>query len=145
MLDQPLVNKHTFFTTNESDARALDASRHGSTPAEAAAAPPMRRGKKPKRSSQANAEEEEAEEEEAEAEGVAPSALKKRRREKLEKARAASYSELDQRVERHAKMGRALQRIGIEKALMGKGARRKMRSKEEGAPRTFKWKQRRKK
>ena len=145
MLDQPLVNKHTFFATNESDARALDASRHGSTPAEAAAAPPMRRANKPprKRSGEADAEEEAAEAEEAV--GVAPAALPKRRRQKLEKARAASYSELDQRVARHAKMGRALQRIGIEKALMGKGARKKMRSKEEGAPRVFKWKQRRKK
>ena len=45
----------------------------------------------------------------------------------------------------HSKMGRALQRIGLEKALMGKGPRRKLKKKEEGGPRVFKFKQRRKK
>ena len=76
---------------------------------------------------------------------------------KLEKARAAKYDELQQRQERHSKMGRALERIGLEKALMGKGARRKLKPKKQqlgaesgsggggGAPRQFKFKQRRKK
>ena len=68
-------------------------------------------------------------------------------RARLEKARAQQYSELEQRQERHQKMGKALQRIGIEKALMGKGARKKLRKPKDGqgGPKTFKWRQRRKK
>ena len=42
-------------------------------------------------------------------------------------------------------MSKTLQRISIEKALMGKGARQKLTPKEEGGPRVFKWKPRRKK
>ena len=91
-------------------------------------------------------EEEEAEEEEAEwATKGASATLSAKRRERLERARAAQYAELAQREARAAKMGEALQRIGMEKALMGKGPRKKMRSKEDGAPRLFKWRQRRKK
>ena len=80
---------------------------------------------------------------------VAPSRKKLRKKDlaKLEAARAAQYSELEQREARHSKMGATLQRLGMEKALMGKGAKRKLKPKpgKEGAPRQFKWKQRRQK
>ena len=71
--------------------------------------------------------------------------LPRHRRAKLERARAANYSELEQRVERHSKMARALERISIDKALQGKGARRRLKRKEDGGPKIFKFKPRRKK
>lgn len=150
MLDAPLQNKHTIFVADDTEARKLDVSRHGSTPAEAAAAPPLRlkRGKKRRRSSHADGADGGEEAEEAMEDHVstaAGSAMPNKTRAKLEKARAATYAELEQREQRHAKMGKALQRISIEKALMGKGPRRKLKKKGEGAARVFKWKQRRKK
>ena len=165
MLDAPLQNKHTVFAADATEARSLDASRHGSTPAEAAALPPVRKPKKKKRGREAAEADAEAaegkkqkvgeeastaamgeeadseEEEEAVAFGSALAALNKKQRERLEKARAKQYAELEQRVERHTKMGRALERISMEKALMGKGPRRKLKPKVEGAPKAFKWKQ----
>ena len=156
MLDAPLQNKHTFFANDETSARALDPTGHGTTAAEAAALPPVKRSKKRRREQQQQEEEEEEvgggssddEEEVGESGGTKRKKkpyVSKRDRAKLETSRAAQYSELEQRVERHSKMAKALERIGMEKALMGKGARRKLKPKpgQEGAPRKFKFKQRR--
>jgi U3 small nucleolar RNA-associated protein 11 len=57
--------------------------------------------------------------------------------------RAGRYSELEQRLERHEQMGSALSRIATERALQGKGKRKKLRSKQDG-PRAYKWRQQRK-
>ena len=89
-------------------------------------------------------EEEEQEEAGASSSAAAPAALPRNALEKLEKERAKKYSELEQREERHKKMGQALQRIGIQKALQGKGPVMKMKGKGDGG-KVFKWKQRRKK
>ena len=160
MLDAPLQNKHTIFVSDQAAAKGLDVSRHGSTPGEAALAPPVRSKKGLKRKqreameaaaatdaavAEEEAEEEEEEEEEAFGASSAYDRLPKKRRALLEKAKARQYAELEQREARNAKMSKALQRIGIEKALMGKGARKKIKTKEEGAPRLFKWKPRRQK
>ena len=76
---------------------------------------------------------------------AAAAALPRKALEKLEKERAKKYSELEQREERHKKMGQALQRIGIQKALQGKGPVMKMKGKGDNGGKVFKWKQRRKK
>jgi len=173
-LDAPLQNRHTIFVDAESEARSINVPRHGATPADIAVAPPMRREKKRRRAEaevEAEAEGEAWEAGPADADGFNEDAegedgwadssgdavewrsaprlagLSAKKREKLERARRAQYSELEQREERHAKMGKTLQRLGIEKALMGKGARKKLKSKggaQEGAPKVFKWKPRRK-
>ena len=62
---------------------------------------------------------------------------------KAERALAARYSEVSQREVRHHKMTVALERIGIEKALQGKGRVKKLKTK-PGEPRKFKWRQERK-
>jgi U3 small nucleolar RNA-associated protein 11 len=170
MLDAPLQNKHTVFVSDAASARALDASGHGSTPAETLAVPPVRPKKVAKRArategaagssssssskqhafatgggddDDADSDDEDGGEEQRRPAGGR--ALPKKAQAKLDKARAAKYAELEQREQRHAKMGQALRRIGIEKALMGKGARKKLKPKEEGGPKVFKWKQRRSK
>ena len=73
--------------------------------------------------------------------------MSKKARAKLDRARAAQYEELEQRVARHDKMGRTLQRIGIEKALLGKGPRKKIKSSATNGVvgKVFKYRQRRKK
>ena len=154
MLDAPLQNKHTIFVEDAAAGKALDASRHGATPGEAALAPPVRAKKGLKRrkreameaAAMEVADDDDDDDDDDDATPAASSAYErvpKHRREKLERSKAAQYAELEQRQERHAKMGKALVRIGIEKALMGKGARRKLASKGEGAPKAFKWKPRR--
>ena len=177
MLDAPLQNKHTFFVEPEAVASSSgghsgdsgganhpDLSGRGGTPAELAAAGRRKEQRKRAREEEAQAsaaadEDEEAEDAQDDARVERP-AVSKKARLKLERARAAKYDELQQRQERHSKMGRALERIGLEKALMGKGARRKLKPKKQlgvadadgaggggggGAPRQFKFKQRRKK
>lgn len=62
---------------------------------------------------------------------------------KAERARNLKYSELAQREERHRKMSKTLERINLEKALLGKGRVKKMKPK-EGEMRRFKWRQERK-
>jgi len=63
---------------------------------------------------------------------------------KIEKKLAARYSELKQREVRQVKLGQVMQRISQERALIGKGRRKKLQT-EEGQPRQFKWRQERKK
>lgn len=160
MLDAPLLNKHTIFASDEASARELDPAAGRSTALEAARSSPVKKGKKRQRDEHAHTQageagtsaayEEETEHRKDDSEvDVAPSRKKLRKKDlaKLEAARAAQYSELEQREARHSKMGATLQRLGMEKALMGKGAKRKLKPKpgKEGAPRQFKWKQRRQK
>lgn len=156
MLDAPLQNKHTVFVDDDASARAIDASSRGTTPAELASSVPLRpSGKAASRgagsSSSAAAEADDgAETDAAPAPSVQAAAsgrrLTKKAQAKLDRARAAQYEELDQRVARHDKMGRTLQRIGIEKALLGKGPRRKLKAVVDGvATKVFKYRQRRKK
>jgi U3 small nucleolar RNA-associated protein 11 len=154
MLDAPLQNKHTIFADDEAAARELDTSGERSTALAAAALPPVKRRAEKRRREQSQEGDDADGGASADADdgphaggsaGPAAKKLRKKQQLKLEAARAAQYSELEQRVARHGKMGAALQRISTEKALMGKGARRKLKPKsgQEGAPRQFKWKQRR--
>lgn len=62
---------------------------------------------------------------------------------KAEKKLAARYSELKQREQRQAKLAQVMQRISQERALIGKGRRKKLRTK-QGQPRVFKWRPERK-
>lgn len=162
MLDAPLTNKHTRFVADVAAAAGVDAVRPGTTPAEVALAPPAQRGKRrrvmvgndgsdapPDGADGVGVEGGEMSQDDGDVadgvgSGTAPR-LPKKARAKLERARAANYSELEQRVERHSKMARALERISIDKALQGKGARRRLKRKEDGGPKIFKFKPRRKK
>ena len=81
--------------------------------------------------------------------GTAPSGassgagVSKKAKATLERARAAKYSELEQRESRLLKMKRTLERIGIERALQGKGKVKKLKTK-SGELRQYKWRQERK-
>ena len=56
---------------------------------------------------------------------------------------AKQRRELEQRSERAAKLGERLQQLGVERALQGKGRRRR-RASDEGTQRHYKWSQERK-
>ena len=56
---------------------------------------------------------------------------------------ARQRRELEQRSERAAKLGERLQQLGVERALQGKGRRRR-RASDEGTQRHYKWSQERK-
>lgn len=129
MLDAPLQNRHTVFVTDAADADSVRLRSDGVTPADIASAS--------QHASHAGAP-------------PASKGLSKKALAKLERQRAAKYDELEQRIVRNEKMGRALQRLSMERALMGKGARKTIRKKQgaEGGgaqKRQFKFKQRRKK
>ena len=152
MLDVPMQNRHTVFADDEASALAIEAAGRGSTPAELVGAAPLLRRHVPGPStSTATAAADAADVEDAgsDASESAPKrgkpAVSRKQHAKLAKARDAQYRELEQRVERHTKMGRALQRIGIEKALLGKGPRKKLAPTADAPQKQFKFRQRRKK
>jgi hypothetical protein len=150
LLDRPLENRHTIFASDEASARATSREDRGDTPAELAALAAARaRHAAPGSSGGPSREGGEAmsggEGEGGEAMGEGeegPAPPTKKQRKAIERARAAEYSELEQRIARHEKMRRTLERIGREKALLGKGKRQKLKVA-EGMPKAFKWKQRR--
>ena len=158
MLDAPLSNKHTVFVDNAEAAKAINVAARGCTPAERASAAPLRPerhqlGKVPHASAGSSLPSTEADLPAAGGSaldavnsiGGRSSRISKRMHAKLERARAAQYDELEQRISRHSKMGHTLQRIAVEKALLGKGPRRKLKAKAEGGGKVFKFRQRRKK
>ena len=155
MLDAPLQNKHTIFVDNAASARGIDMSARGATPAELASSKPLRRGAgggAGPSSSSASTMEDEVDGEDGSVAAPPPGApagssqLSKKAMAKLERERAAHYEEFQQRTARHDKMARTLQRIGIEKALLGKGPRRKIKATVEGiVKKVHKWRQRRQK
>ncbi|KAL1511049.1 hypothetical protein AB1Y20_005873 [Prymnesium parvum] len=145
-VDAPAQNKHTVFIDSKEEAKDLDLVEHFDTPAEL-----LSRAKhRPRRNSRT------VQTVDSRGWGYLPSqnvpavnelhtsALPKRLATKAEKSRAAKYSELTQREERHRKMARTLERIGIEKALLGKGRVKKLKGK-DGELRQYKWRQERKK
>lgn len=71
---------------------------------------------------------------------------KGRLRKTILKKRKKAYREYEQRLERKEKLRMVLQDIDLEKKLLGKGARRRVREadEEKGAPAVFKWRQQRK-
>mmetsp|Transcript_37449 Transcript_37449/g.121013 ORF Transcript_37449/g.121013 Transcript_37449/m.121013 type:complete len:257 (+) Transcript_37449:42-812(+) len=74
---------------------------------------------------------------------VARRERKAKHQSKPAKQLAARYSELHQREERERKLAQCVQRLATERALLGKGRRKKLQSK-SGQPRQFKWRQERK-
>ena len=145
--DAPVQNKHTLFVESKASARGLDLAEHFDTSAEL-----LSRAKHRPRRADLQAVREPKVDPWAWGEVAVPasasaasstSAQPKALAVKTEKARAAKYSELAQREERHRKMGATLERIGIEKALLGKGRVKKLKTK-EGELRQYKWRQERK-
>mmetsp|Transcript_7221 Transcript_7221/g.16527 ORF Transcript_7221/g.16527 Transcript_7221/m.16527 type:complete len:275 (+) Transcript_7221:213-1037(+) len=59
---------------------------------------------------------------------------------KLMKERKKAYTELAQRMERSDKLKRVLLHKQVEKNVMGKGAKRKVKDAANGAPAVYKWK-----
>ena len=57
---------------------------------------------------------------------------------------AAQYSELEQRAKRKRNLSRTLVRLNVERALQGKGKRKKLKSSGAGGDKCFKWRQERK-
>eukprot|EP01118_Nematostelium_gracile_P002740 TRINITY_DN13027_c0_g1_i1.p1 TRINITY_DN13027_c0_g1~~TRINITY_DN13027_c0_g1_i1.p1 ORF type:complete len:149 (-),score=57.79 TRINITY_DN13027_c0_g1_i1:10-405(-) len=64
---------------------------------------------------------------------------------KIEKERNKSYSEVVSRIEREGKMKVALDRMQVQKNLMGKGRRTKIKDETDDAPPVYVWSRERKK
>ena len=147
MLDAPLQNRHTIFVSSAADAMGAELPTSRATPAEAAAVAPLSR----KRHRVASDEPDGGDDGPVEGHDVGgggqpPPARTKKAQKQLDRLKREQYDELEQRVQRHEKMGKVLQRLGMERAMMGKGARKRVGPKgdrEAGAPKQFKWKQRR--
>jgi len=145
MLDAPLRNKHTVFVDDDKSARAVDPSMRGATPAELASSRPLRLTAS-STSDEPFAAPEERNGLAAADDDTVGARLSRKAQAKLDRARTQQYEELEQRRMRHDRMGRTIQRIGIEKALLSKGPRRKVKSVVDGvATKAFKFRQRRKK
>jgi len=73
--------------------------------------------------------------------------LPRRLRKKVDKAREAQYREVIQRVERKGKLDQAASGLQLQRDLMGKGKKFKVKGKDgdESGPTVYKWKQQRKK
>ena len=146
-LDAPAENKHTIFVNSKDGAEQLCLAEHFDTPAELAS----RSKHRPRNSAPAETAADSRGWGDAPAPvsswvpGAAPSGvtLSGKAGKKAKKAQAARYSELTQREARHHKMSVALERIGLEKALQGKGRVKKLKTK-PNEPRKFKWRQERK-
>ncbi|KJE90194.1 Utp11 protein [Capsaspora owczarzaki ATCC 30864] len=68
----------------------------------------------------------------------------RRSMQKLERKRAEQYQELAARIAREKQLGKISQQMELEKNLMGKGVKRKIRSADSSKPAVYKWKQERK-
>eukprot|EP00545_Synedropsis_sp_CCMP1620_P000086 CAMPEP_0119019438 /NCGR_PEP_ID=MMETSP1176-20130426/21819_1 /TAXON_ID=265551 /ORGANISM="Synedropsis recta cf, Strain CCMP1620" /LENGTH=257 /DNA_ID=CAMNT_0006973629 /DNA_START=55 /DNA_END=825 /DNA_ORIENTATION=+ len=63
----------------------------------------------------------------------------KKTAQRLAKARAGAYGELEARAERISKLARAESHIVTEKLVAGKGRKRKIKAAEDGQPAQYKW------
>ena len=75
-----------------------------------------------------------------------PAALKaaKKDRKRADRAREGAYAELEDRVDRSAKMARLTEHMELEQALLKKGRRVKVADAVGDAPAVFRWKAQRK-
>jgi U3 small nucleolar RNA-associated protein 11 len=69
----------------------------------------------------------------------------RRQLEKIAKARAASYAELEGRIKRQKAMRNAEAHLCVEKLVSGKGRKRKIKEAEDGKPAVYKWRRKRSK
>ncbi|CAL5222541.1 g4918 [Coccomyxa viridis] len=122
----PQQSRHTVFLDGE-DAPSFSPQRHFDTPAEL-----LSRAYNRPRNEQLSS-----------AALVSSSAASLPNSKKLDRKRASTYKELLQREERHSKLGSTVAQMELEKAVMGKGRKRKI--SQEGEAPAYRWKQQRKK
>ncbi|GAB5034686.1 u3 small nucleolar rna-associated [Nannochloropsis oceanica] len=127
LLDEP-ANKHTVFVDSEADVEAFDPAKHFNTvPALAGRA--FNRPRK------------ETLEAATSVQGVASVP----QLQKVRKQREKAYKELGARLKRSETMKQVLERMQVEKNVMGKGRKRKVQDAEDGKPPVYKWKRERRK
>ncbi|KAJ3049303.1 UTP11-like, U3 small nucleolar ribonucleoprotein [Rhizophlyctis rosea] len=117
--------KHTIFVEDEEDVRSFDPAKHFNTLPELVG----RKYNRPRKETLEAAELPEVDE----------STLHQ-----LAKTREASYRELNSRLDREAKLKKLAKEQDLQKAIMGKGAKRKVGVDKDGVP-VYKWKAVRKK
>ncbi|BDA41546.1 probable U3 small nucleolar RNA-associated protein 11 [Coccomyxa sp. Obi] len=123
----PVQNSHTLFVEEEA-AASISLDEHFDTPAELLG----RTYNRPRRSQLSTA---------AAVTGLAEGAADTR---KLDRRRAGSYKQLLQRDERRGMLGNVLEKMALEKAVMGKGRKRKLGPTTDSEPPVYRWKQERK-
>jgi U3 small nucleolar RNA-associated protein 11 len=69
--------------------------------------------------------------------------IARRQLQKIAKARAASYTELEGRIKRQKAMMNAEAHLCVEKLVSGKGRKRKIKEAEGGKPAVYKWRRKR--
>lgn len=125
------VNSHTVFVDDAAQAKRFDPAAYFDTPAELV----DRSFNRPRAAQLASASACTA----VRPQGVASTA-------KIEKRKHAAYAALAQRAERRDKLARMATGMALEKEVMGKGRKRKLRPEEAGGQtKAFRWKAERKK
>lgn len=118
-------NQHTVFVDSAKEAANFDAEAYFDTPAELLNQPHLRPRKETLRTTPI--------------EPGTSRALKK-----SAKSQAKAYEELAQRLEREEKLTRVADGLQMERNLMGKGRRAKIRAASEKGPAVYKWRKERK-
>ncbi|XP_031553658.1 probable U3 small nucleolar RNA-associated protein 11 [Actinia tenebrosa] len=125
--DETPPNQHIIFVDNKKEARAFDAAKHFDTLPELVS----RTYNRPKLDTLQH-------------EPVCAKEDKKTLK-KLAKRRNQCYEELKQRIERKEKMTLMVQKLELQKHLMGKGHKRKVKEETDEQPAVYRWKKKRQK
>jgi U3 small nucleolar RNA-associated protein 11 len=137
LLEKP-INKHKIFFENEKDAAKFDPVEHFDTIPQVA----KRAYNRPRKSVLLGEESSESDPSATTTSigGIisAPSNMNKVK--KAMKQREKAYTELSQRIERSEKLKRVIQYKQVEKNVMGKGKKMKVKDAANGAPAVYKWK-----
>ncbi|KAJ3039813.1 UTP11-like, U3 small nucleolar ribonucleoprotein [Rhizophlyctis rosea] len=117
--------KHTIFVEDEDEVKTFDPAKHFNTLPELVG----RKYNRPRKET---------------LEAADLPQVDKKQIKKLAKSREASYRELNSRLEREAKLNKLAKEQDLQKAIMGKGAKRKVGVDADGVP-IYKWRAERKK
>jgi U3 small nucleolar RNA-associated protein 11 len=138
MLEKPL-NKHTIYLDSEEQAATFDPAKHfGTDPKLAGRA--FNRVRKVVAVGHHTGESIDSAEESG---GILVGPTSMKQLKKVMKQREKSYKELYERLERSDKLKRLVLHKQVEKNVMAKGSKRKIKEAEDGAPAVYKWKRQR--
>mmetsp|Transcript_25601 Transcript_25601/g.33324 ORF Transcript_25601/g.33324 Transcript_25601/m.33324 type:complete len:257 (-) Transcript_25601:171-941(-) len=130
LLDKP-INKHKIFVENEKDVKNFDPVEHFDTVPRMA----NRAYNRPRKST--------LEDDEHANGGVIVGPANTKQAKKILRQREKAYYELAQRLERSDKLKRIIEHKEVEKNVMGKGKKRKVKEGSNGIPAVYKWKRER--
>lgn len=127
-LDAPAANKHTVFVEGEAQVGAFDVAEHFDTAPELAGRQYNRLRKSDLKT--------------LELTGAPTNPLERRR---MRRERDGVYRELNERLERAAKLNRMSSKLDLERKVQAKGRKIKVKPASNGMPAVYKWKQQRQK